>query len=1131
MPTALTLEPLLFLREHAYGAWYAFPLADPRQLSRGATEHEALEEQRHFLSRFLAKCPADRIASYMLPAEASLLDLPVVLPRADLPRRLRIQAPVTVPCVVVPQGNAHWVHVIPLQHAVFVRPTEDLERRVTAEIERMAAAQHLTADEYLRLLPTPHHRLVRLPIEVERPDLSDASRRAASRRKEQGEKARKDARALLESLGTELLAQHAGRDKRAPIAEREREIRTLASLLGGRERLSVMLVGEPLSGKSAIIEGLASQRIARFGKRPIYATSGAQLVAGQSGFGQLEQRVDAVMRAVELLDAVLYFDDLADLFAGASGGIEDIAAMMRPWVVDGRVRVLGELSPEALDVHERRHVAFFAALQRVVVDPLDAAATRRILRARVAHQAREDTRRPRLLEACVEPLVELSDRYQAYQAFPGKAVLLAEELRAVHDGEVEEDGSPRTIRPHDVYRAFSVRSGIPMFLLRDEQGLRYDEVLGQLSRRVIGQREALSRVAQTLCTVKAGLQPPDKPLASLLFVGPTGVGKTEVAKTLTRFLFGSTESMVRFDMSEYGDPFAAERLIRGTLREEGELTRRVRQRPFCVLLLDEIEKAHPAVFDLLLQVLGEGRLSDARGRTTWFRDCIVIMTSNLGASHRRPRSGFADDDQALEDAQRHYQDQVDRHFRPELVNRLDRVVPFTPLSADELSQVARVLLRGILEREGLATRGIELAVSDAALARLAEGGRTDAYGARALRRHLDDQLVAPLARLLSEAGSEAEGGAIRVFLADGEAPSDAGPVDDRGVALRRQHGELGFVLLRRLAREERSSLLTVRRIAMLRRMAARCRQLEPIVELRDRVDTLVAELARSRGHAPRSAARAAEHARLDATLRQLDDAVEMLEGAEDLAMVAQAEGEPADSYEEEARAAFESFERAFVQAVLGAHGADEISLLVRSHGNPGRLTRWLRDLLDMADARELWVRVHRWEDPEPEPPWPESLPWGPPRSSQWVRESLEGADDDTIAKRWRGVIVRVRGPLAGSLLYFERGLHRFRPERDDQSPEHLELRVLGATIELPEKSLASKGLALGKPRDRAMLLREVATREHDPKTWEVAAPKAEQRFRIAPADYWAAHERIVFSLLADALVRGEDILPEVDEWS
>ncbi|MBC8071969.1 MAG: ATP-dependent Clp protease ATP-binding subunit, partial [Deltaproteobacteria bacterium] len=597
-------------------------------------------------------------------------------------------------------------------------------------------------------LPAASTELVRVELHVRRGDHDDAGARSSSRRAQQGERSRSEARKLLGSIGTEMLEAIARR-KPPDVVGRDTEIRRVAALLSGEERSGVALVGPRLAGKTAVFEGLLAQQVVPFRARPVFATSGARMVAGQSGFGQLQERIGEVMRAAEQLDAVLYFDNLGDLFAGKSGGMEDLATALRPWIVEGRVRIVGESTPAEFEQHEKHHATLLSCLHRVGIEPLDTAVTRELLERRNAHARRRAGQRPLLSPAAIGPLVELAERYLVDQAFPGKAVRLYDELCAVHEHDVDETGKPHVIGVHDVHRAFSLRTGIPVFLLREDERMRRDVLEQEFRRRVIGQHEAIRRVIETLCTIKARLQPPGKPLANFLFVGPTGIGKTEVAKTLARILFGSPDRLLRYDMSEYTDRYAAERLIRGSQRDDGELTRRVRQQPFCVLLLDEIEKAHPAVFDLLLQVLGEGRLTDARGQTTHFHNAIVIMTSNLGAAHR-PRQGdgagftraSADD---AERERRHYLEQVDRHFRPEFVNRIDAVIPFSSLDRQEIAQVARVSLERIRERAAFVERGTVLELGDRALALLSEGGYAPAYGARALRRHLEDQLVAPLA--------------------------------------------------------------------------------------------------------------------------------------------------------------------------------------------------------------------------------------------------------------------------------------------------------------------------------------------------------------------------------------------------
>lgn len=1126
MAVVLEVSPLVFVRELAHGPCYAFPLADPTAVERGESVDEVVDRVGRYLEKRLSKGSAGGIASLVYPPGAALREVAVVVARPDLPRRIRIEQAITIPSVVVPDGNAHWAFVIPLDHTVFIRPGEDLERRVADEVRRQAAARGVGPSEYLKLLPASKHHLVRVPVTIERADVADAAGRAAARRREATKRKDDAARKLLTAVGEELVGDRKARKPGPPVLGRDREVATLASLLTGRDRLSVMLVGPGLSGKSAVVRGTIETAAARLGDRRVIATSGAQLVAGQSGFGQLEQRVHDVMEAAERLDAILYFDDLGDLVSGKIGGMEDLAAMLRPWVTDGRTRVVGEITPEMLEHLEKVHAGFFGALARITLEPATPQTTREIMVARLDHQRTREPQRPRLSPACIDPLVTLSQRYLSYDAFPGKAVRLAEELRAIHDGEVDERGQPRTIEPADVYRAFSVRSGIPMFLLREEQAVRYTEVLEFFARRVIGQRAAIERVAQALCMVKAGLQPPARPLANLLFVGPTGVGKTEVAKTLARFLYGTTERMVRFDMSEFTDPLAAERLIRGTQSVDGELTRRVRQQPFCVVLLDEIEKAHPAVFDLLLQVLGEGRLSDARGRTTWFHNCIVIMTSNIGARQVGRRSGFAQDEEREASLDQSYRDEVDRHFRPEFVNRLDRVIPFSSLTATDIATVARVSMRGILERDGIAGRGVDVKISDRALAQLAAAGHSDAYGARALRRHLEHRLVVPMAELVAQAGAGAEGAALRVVLAGAEEPADAGPIEASVTPVVHDAGELSLSLHPRHAPQTRRALGDLEAVSAMRRAAATCMTVGPIEELSDRIDHLVADLARGsrRGRTPPGQL-VAEHAQLETRRKGLRDALEALEGVEDLAAAATAEGDDVAPYREEADQAFAQFERAFVEAIFAAQRADEITLLVRGQLAQTRLVQWLVSFLRAARTRGDTVTVHRFEDPDTVPGW-EGGKWGGPRDPAWVLESLANPKPEVVRARWRAVLVRVRGSCAASRLAGEAGIHRWAPDAEHRTETSVAIYV-AAMHARATAPLEGKGYALGESLDPKVVSRKEPVRVYDREAARVKA--LHQELRIAPDDYWAQHDRVLFSLLAPVLLAGGDPFSPEDE--
>ncbi|HVH98956.1 MAG TPA: AAA family ATPase [Enhygromyxa sp.] len=1154
MSEPLQLVVLLVIEELQRGDFLVWPFADPTLIAYGRTRGEAIEQQELFLREHLAKLGGGGLAGFDPHAEVTLEQVEVPLQRDDLPERVRIDQPLLFPCVIVPDSSSAadvWAVVLNLRHAIWIPGGgEDAElrnKRIRSEIERIVAARELDGREFLSLLRgADPFTLERLIIEVDREERAGAEARAAARRRRALERNQSDARALLGRIGTSLIEEIRLR-RPAPVLHREREMASLDALLRGPERLALMLVGPELAGKTAVVHGLVQRWLSgskskgRLATLPeLVATSGAQLVAGQSGFGQLEQRVNDVMAAAEMLDVILYFDNLADLFARTSGELGDVAASMRPWLERGRVRVLGEISPEALEHHEKRHVGFFAYMNRIAVEALDARQTHAILEARANHDRKVDAERPTLSRDAVTPLVDLAERYFSYQAFPGKALRFYASLRATHEGELDDDGKPKPIGPDEVYRGFSIHSGIPMFLLREDRNLEYRRIVEFFHERVIGQHEAIGRIAETLCTVKAGLQPAAKPLATFLFVGPTGVGKTEVAKTLARFLFGSPERTVRFDMSEYMDPLAAERLIRGTDRDDGVLTRRVRQQPFCVILLDEIEKAHPAVFDLLLQVCGEGRLSDARGRTTWFHNAIIIMTSNLGAAHRRPSSGFGgggkrDSDPA--EAERYYLEQVDTHFRPEFVNRIDRVIPFHPLDREQIHAVAEVSLARVRERDGIGERGIALEVAGETLDRLAREGYSDTYGARALRRELEDRLVAPIARTLAPLGDRSETGTIRVREAG--TPTLALGKRERMLVSETQDN-LAIDVSVPTGRTARRTLDALTRVSALRRSAAAASELAPVRELRDRVRVLVAELGygahERKGersaweHSAELGRLQAEHGRIVGTVDRIDTLRESIDSAEELTIAALYEGEPAEVYQEAAEDAYRTLRVAIVDALLLENERHSITVHLQEQDPRGALLIYLLPLLERLQPRGWRASFHVLHDREKaDVAWPHDRQWGPPRSAAWLHEQLTAdLEPDAPARKFRDVLMCIDGRHCGALLQHQLGLFRFehryvheRKQSQDRRPTHLLVRFVSARATIERAEWAREHLqTLPKPLRRAEL-DATPKRAHFCEDALVRGSLFPSSTELDPAELWSRLEEVMFTPLVERAFAGE----------
>lgn len=538
-----------------------------------------------------------------------------------------------------------------------------------------------------------------------------------------------------------------------PSKERNAEIDELAALLDRDDRPSVLLVGPHGVGKTALVHACVRGRIDAAGgrvgeRRQTWEVSPPRLVAGMSFVGQWEQRCLAIFEHAKKQDHALLVDDVLGLFSAGRTSESNVTVghALKPFVERRDVRVIGELTPEAfaaLRELDRGFADLFHVLH--VAEP----EAPRALRMLVTTVREVERRQGCAFDLDVLPVVlDLANRYVRGAALPGRAAALLQQLGARHVG--------RTITRADAMAAFRERSGLHASFVDGDVRLDQAQVVAGLGLQVFGQRPAIKAMAEVVGVAKARLGDPRRPLGSLLFLGPTGVGKTECAKALATLLFGDSERLLRFDMNSFNDRGAAARLVGTRSEPDGQLTAAVRRQPFCVLLLDEIEKADPGVHDLLLQVLGEGRLTDAIGRTADFGNAIVLLTSNLGAERAMAgplgfgRAGAASDPGGSASTQTEaFVEAARDFFRPELFNRFDRIVPFAPLSRRDVGQVAERLLGGLLRRDGLRRRHCVLSVAPEARAWLVDRGFDPRFGARAIRRTVEEQVARPVARRLA----------------------------------------------------------------------------------------------------------------------------------------------------------------------------------------------------------------------------------------------------------------------------------------------------------------------------------------------------------------------------------------------
>ncbi len=554
----------------------------------------------------------------------------------------------------------------------------------------------------------------------------------------------------LSEVGVELTEEaRQGRLDKAHF--RDGLVDELIGVLSGQQNRSLLLVGPSGVGKTALVHEVA-QRIAQqrvpptLSEVPLWHVSGGRIIAGMKYLGQWQERCQAIVEEIRAERGILYVDSLLELMlSGSSQTGLNVASFLLPAIRSGELTVVAEATPDAQIMAEQIGAAFVHALRRV---PVPSFSTERAYAILDLHSRKlAKTHKLQFSPASLSRALDVLARFGDADALPGSGLSLIEQMARVAPPPSPGRGGERAaLTPQDAVAAFSRVSGFPQGLIDPDQLLDVEGVEGFFRGKVIGQPHATALLTNLVVLVKASLNDPQKPLGSFLFMGPTGVGKTESALSLAEYLFGDRERLVRLDMSEYAWPGSAIRLV-GDGRGEGELTRKIREQPFCVLLFDEIEKADPEVFDVLLQVLGEGRLTDGTGRTARFTHAIIIMTSNLGADRKAPIR-FADARQERRDLGAHYTDAAARFFKPEFINRVDFVVPFDDLGADSVRRIAGKMLDSALGREGFARRGIEVRYEEAMLDLLMERGFDPRYGARPMKRAVEQHVLIPLSRRL-----------------------------------------------------------------------------------------------------------------------------------------------------------------------------------------------------------------------------------------------------------------------------------------------------------------------------------------------------------------------------------------------
>ena len=615
---------------------------------------------------------------------------------------------------------------------------------------------------------------------------------------------------ILDQFGRNL-TQAAREGQLDPVIGRSRELERVMQILSSRTKNNPVLIAEPSVGKTAIVEGLAQKIVNNdvpdtLTNKQLYTLDLGALVAGSRYRGDFEERLKKVLKEIKTRgDILLFIDEIHTLVgAGAAEGAIDAASILKPMLARGELQTVGATTLDEYRKHVEKDAALERRFQPVKVDEPTLAHTIEILKG--IRDQYESHHRVTITDQALVAAANLADRYISDRHLPDKAIDLIDEagsrlrikrmatppdLReietkllevqeakkaAVEEQQFEEAGRLRDeekklleekaekesevkaegvdlfdeVDEEAVAEVLSLWTGIPVYKLTEEETERLLNMEDELHKRIIGQENAIKAVSQSIRRTRAGLKDPKRPSGSFIFLGPTGVGKTELAKTLTEFLFGSDDSMITLDMSEYMEPHAVSRLVGSPpgyvgYEEGGQLTEAVRRKPFSVVLFDEIEKAHPDVFNTLLQILEEGRLTDSQGRSVDFRNTVLIMTSNLGTQDlRKANVGFTTDDSAMsyERMKEKVNDSLKQHFRPEFLNRIDETIVFHELARDEVLQMVDMQTKRLVDQ--LEGQGLGIEIKHEAKELLAELGYDPQLGGRPLRRAIQRYVEDPL---------------------------------------------------------------------------------------------------------------------------------------------------------------------------------------------------------------------------------------------------------------------------------------------------------------------------------------------------------------------------------------------------